>query len=98
MSGIRGLNRSITQQSGGLFFELLEYKLNERGGRLIKVDPKFTSQTCNKCGHVSKDSRRSQDKFVCTSCGNSANADTNAPKIILSRGIHGNKASLTIAV
>ncbi len=42
----RGLNRVITQQSWGLFFELLEYKLNEKGGQLLKVDPKFTSQTC----------------------------------------------------
>jgi len=93
-----GLNRTITQQSWGLFFELLEYKLNERGGQLVKVDPKYTSQTCNKCGHTSKENRKSQDKFVCTSCGHSANADINASKNILVRGIHGNNASLKIAV
>jgi len=97
-SAKRGLNRVITQQSWGLFFELLEYKLNERGGQLIKVDPKFTSQTCNKCGHISKENRKSQSKFVCTACGHSANADTNAAKIILARGIHGNNASLKIAI
>jgi putative transposase len=39
----QGLNRSITQQSWGMFFELLEYKLHQRGGQLIKVDPKHTS-------------------------------------------------------
>ena len=94
----RGLNRAITQQSWGLFFELLEYKLNERGGQLIKVDPKYTSQTCNECGHVSKENRKSQDKFVCTACGHTANADINASKNILARGIHGNNASLKIAV
>ncbi|MEA2047558.1 MAG: transposase [Campylobacterota bacterium] len=97
-SAKRGLNRVITQQSWGLFFELLEYKLSERGGQLIKVNPKFTSQTCNKCGHISKENRKSQEKFVCTSCGHSANADTNASKNILARGIHGNNASLKIAV
>jgi putative transposase len=97
-SAKRALNRVITQQSWGLFFELLEYKLSERGGQLIKVDPKFTSQTCNKCGHISKDNRKSQDKFVCTFCGHSANADINASKNILARGIHGNNASLKIAV
>jgi len=42
-SAKRGLNRVITQQSWGLFFELLEYKLRERGGQLIKVDPRYTS-------------------------------------------------------
>ncbi|HQS71995.1 MAG TPA: transposase, partial [Sulfurovum sp.] len=92
-SAKRGLNRVITQQSWGLFFELLEYKLQHRGGQLIKVDPKHTSQTCNECGHVSKENRQSQSKFVCTSCGHSANADTNAAKNILVRGIHGNNAS-----
>ncbi len=94
----RGLNRVITQQGWRLFFELLEYKLVERGGQLIKVDPKYTSQTCNECGHISKENRKSQDKFVCTACGHCANADINAAKNILVRGIHGNNASLKIAV
>jgi len=93
-----GLNRSITQQSWGMFFELLNYKLKERGGKLIRVNPKHTSQTCNDCGHVSKENRQSQSKFVCTACGYTANADTNAAKNILVRGIHGNNASLQIAV
>ena len=97
-SAKRGLNRIITQQSWGLFFELLEYKLKEKGGQLIKVDPKYTSQTCNECGHISKENRKSQDKFVCTACGHSANADINASKNILARGIHGNNALLKIAV
>jgi len=97
-SAKRGLNRAITQQSWGLFFEFLEYKLIERGGKLVRVDPKFTSQTCNKCGHISKENRKSQDKFVCTSCGHSANADINAAKNIRARGIHGSNASLKIAV
>lgn len=94
----RGLNRAITQQSWGMFFELLEYKLKQRGGQLIKVDPKHTSQTCNKCGHISKENRKTQSKFVCATCGYSANADINAAKNILDRGIHGNNASLKIAV
>ncbi|MEA3229186.1 MAG: transposase [Campylobacterota bacterium] len=93
----RGLNRSITQQSWGMFFEMLEYKLKENGGELIKVNPAYTSQTCNRCGHVSKENRQSQSKFVCTSCGHTANADINASKNILDRGIHGNNASLQIA-
>ena len=35
-SAKRGLNRAITQQSWGLFFELLAYKLSERGGTTHK--------------------------------------------------------------
>jgi putative transposase len=93
-----GLNRSIIQQSWGLFFELLEYKLHERGGQLIMIDPKYTSQACNVCGHVDKNNRKSQSKLECISCGHSDNADLNGAKNILDRGIHGNNASLQIAV
>lgn len=91
-SAKRGLNRSILQQSWGLFFEMLEYKVKARGGKFVKVDPRHTSQTCNCCGHVSKENRLSQSKFVCTACGHTANADVNAAKNILDRGIHGNNA------
>jgi len=48
--------------------------------------------------YYSKENRRSQSKFVCTSCGYTSNADINASKNILVRGIHGNNASLKIAV
>ena len=93
-----GLNRSISQQSWGMFFGLLAYKLAERGGQLIKVNPKHTSQTCNKCGHISKENRKSQSKFECMSCGYSENADVNGAKNILVRGVHGNNASLKMAI
>jgi len=93
----RGLNRSITQQSWGMFFMLLEHKLKENGGELIKVNPQFTSQICNECGHTSKENRQSQSKFVCTACGHRDNADINASKNIRDRGIHGSNASLQIA-
>jgi len=94
----QGLNRSITQQSWGMFFELLDYKLNERGGQLIKVDPKHTSQTCPSCGTISKENRASQSKFVCKSCHYTNNADVVGALNILARGIHGNNASHQIAI
>lgn len=92
-SAKRGLNRSITQQSWGLFFELLEYKVIARGGKFVKVDPRHTSQTCNVCGHVSSENRLKQEKFVCKACGHKDNADVNAAKNIRDRGIHGSNAS-----
>jgi putative transposase len=70
-----GLNRSILQQSWGKFFEMLEYKLKRNGGELIKVDPKYSSQTCPKCGHISKENRKTQANFKCTKCHYQANAD-----------------------
>ena len=72
------LNRSILQQSWGKFFELLEYKLERNRGSLVKVDPKFTSQKCSQCGHISKENRLKQELFVCVKCSFTANADYNA--------------------
>jgi len=97
----RGLNRSITQQSWGLFFEMLEYKLKDNGGELIRVNPAYTSQACFECGHISKENRLSQSSFKCVKCGHTDNADLNASKNILKLGqggIHLTKnASLKIA-
>ncbi len=39
------------------------------------VDPRNTSRTCPKCGHIDKKNRKSQSEFVCTSCGFSGFAD-----------------------
>lgn len=63
-----GLNRLILQQGWYIFFEMLEYKLKRNGGELIKINPKYTSQKCNKCGHISKENRKSQSKFKCIKC------------------------------
>jgi len=78
-----GLNRLILQQSWGKFFELLEYKLKRNSGELIKVNPKYTSQKCSKCGYISKENRVTQAQFICTRCSFSANADYNASINIL---------------
>ena len=76
---------------------MLEYKLKRNGGELIKVDPKFTSQTCPKCGYISKENRLSQSKFVCKKCSYTNNADVVGALNILVRGIHGNNACDKIA-
>jgi len=78
-----GLNHSILQQSWGKFFEMLEYKLKRNGGEFIRVNPKYTSQKCSSCGHISKENRISQAKFKCTKCGLEMNADYNASLNIL---------------
>jgi putative transposase len=83
--GKRGLNRSILEQGWRAFETVLAYKLEERGGALIKVDPAYTSQTCSACGTIDKASRESQASFACRSCGFAAHADTNAAINILRR-------------
>jgi putative transposase len=81
----RGLNRSIMEQGWGAFERVLAYKLEERGGSLIKINPAFTSQECSACGVIDKASRESQSRFACRHCGFTDHADTNAAKVILRR-------------
>ncbi|WP_295539257.1 transposase, partial [Thiolapillus sp.] len=81
-----GLNKSILDQGWGEFVRQLDYKLDWRGGMLIKVPPHYTSQTCSVCGHVSPANRPTQAVFHCQACGHTEHADTNAAKNIRARG------------
>ena len=54
---------------------------------VVFVDPRHTSQTCNQCTHVARENRESQAIFKCVSCGHFDNADVNAAKNILDRGL-----------
>ena len=74
-----GLNRGILAQGWGQFVTRLEQKA---AGRVEKVNAAYTSQCCSLCGHVDKDSRESQARFVCTACGYTSNADVNAARNI----------------
>jgi putative transposase len=78
-----GLNRSILDQGWSAFATMLNYKLVERGGQLLEVDPAHTSQTCSEFGIIDSASRKSQSQFVCVDCGYEANADRNAARNIL---------------
>jgi putative transposase len=80
-----GLNRAILDQGWGAFRLMLAYKLEERGGYLLTVNPRDTSRTCAECGVVDADSREGI-RFSCRSCGHEAHADTNAAINILRRG------------
>ena len=82
-----GLNRSILSEGWGQFFKMLEYKQKKRGHIFLQINPKNTSRTCPKCGHISKDNRKTQAVFCCKSCGYTANADENAAKNILRAGL-----------
>jgi transposase len=74
-----GLNRGILAAGWALLVTRLEHKAP---GRVEKINPAYTSQTCNACKHVASASRESQAAFRCVACGNSDNADINAAKNI----------------
>lgn len=90
-----GLNRSILDIAPGTMRRMLEYKVKRHGGKLVAVDPRYTSQTCSRCGlhpHDHPDTahlphgRVSRDQFVCPLCGFACDADVNAARNILARG------------
>ena len=81
-----GLNRSILDQGWGEFRRQLEYKSAWSGGFVVAVPPHHTSQTCPCCGHVSKENRQTQARFVCVECGYENNADVVGAINILARG------------
>ncbi len=81
-----GLNKSILDQGWGEFRRQLEYKQQWRGGKVIAVQPQYTSQKCSNCGTISADNRQSQAHFRCVTCGHEENADVNAARNILAAG------------
>lgn len=77
------LNRLILASRWSEFATRLGHKTDG----LVLVDPRFSSQQCHACGHASPDNRESQAVFICRGCGHRDNADTNAAKNILNRGL-----------
>ncbi|MGW6197036.1 RNA-guided endonuclease InsQ/TnpB family protein [Kribbella sp. NPDC055110] len=69
------LNAGIRASAWGLLVERLEHKAL---GRVERVNPAYTSQTCSTCGHCAPESRKNQAVFRCVACGHQANADVNA--------------------
>jgi putative transposase len=64
----------------------VSYKAARVGVPVVFVDPRYTSQGCSACGHVSRRNRPDQSTFLCTSCGFAEHADVNAGRNIAQRG------------
>jgi putative transposase len=83
-SAKRGLNRSISDASWGELFSKIAWLALKSGKPVLSVNPKFTSQECSSCHHVSK-ANRDGEKFICENCGHIDHADTQASRTILRR-------------
>jgi len=62
----------------------IEYKARLSGIPVLVVDPRFTSQYCNKCLHMGS---RNGENFECTACGYAEHADINAARNIRQVGV-----------
>jgi IS605 OrfB family transposase len=61
------------------FYDLeqkLIYKAERNSSKVIKVNPRYTSQCCPYCGHTEKSNRNKKNHiFICKNCGYSSNDD-----------------------
>lgn len=81
MEDLSGINKSEKFDRSWTFYSLqqkIEQLAAENGIVVRKVDPRFTSQMCSKCGYISDNNRKSQSEFKCVACGYRRNADHNA--------------------
>lgn len=62
------------------------YKAQLAGVPGVWVDPRNSSRTCSRCGHVDKRNRKSQAEFSCIRCGFTCHADINAARNLATRG------------
>jgi putative transposase len=82
-----GLNRSISDAGWGQFVSILRAKAEEAGRAWIEVDPRHTSDGCERCGHTAHANRVTQAEFACQRCGHTAPADEHAARNILRAGL-----------
>ena len=83
------LAKSIANASWSIFRQMLEYKCQWYGKKLIAVDPKNTSRICSKCGYNSGKKPLDIREWTCPKCQAHHDRDINAAVNIL------NKAELT---
>ena len=71
------------------FRQVLEYKAELYGHKVIAVSPKHTSQTCPKCGHIEKSNRNKKTHtFRCMNCSYTSNDDRIGAMNLYRKGIN----------
>jgi putative transposase len=72
----------------GLLRDMLAYKLEKHGGRLVKIDRFYpSSQLCHDCGYKNTDTKNlSVREWDCSQCGVHHDRDVNAALNIRDEG------------
>ena len=82
------LARSVNDAGWGSFLAKLAYKVEETGGRLVRVNPNGTSQICSRCGCLPNVPKTLADRIhSCPHCGLVIDRDVNAARNILGLGL-----------
>ncbi len=81
------LARDVNDAAWGSFIQILCDKAESAGSRVVKVDPRGTSQTCPSCGVV--EPKKLSERVHSCPCGFEADRDVAAAQVILFRAVHG---------
>jgi len=84
MNRNKHLAKSSLDVAMGQLTDMLEYKAESAGVQVTKVDPKYTSQVCSRCGTIVKKSLSTRTHKC--DCGIVLDRDHNAAINILTRG------------
>ncbi|HEC40278.1 MAG TPA: transposase [bacterium] len=74
-------NKKLGRWSFAELQQFTAYKAEERNKKVIYVNPRYTSQTCSRCGYKDKNNRKGHI-FKCKQCKFQLNADLNASRNI----------------
>ena len=87
------LARAIAGVSWSKLVDILQYKCDWYGKKLIQIDPSYTSQICAECGErnnrlgLGKAEWLAVREWDCPHCGSHLDRDINAAKVILKHGL-----------
>ena len=86
------LAQSIQNASWNRFIQMLSYKAESAGMKVIKVDARNTSKECSNCGNI-QEMPLSERIYICNRCGMQMDRDINASINILNRATLGQRES-----
>lgn len=88
MSQSLNFGKSVYDNGYGMFLNMLSYKLERKGKKLIRIDKFYpSSKTCSCCGYIKKELKLSERIYECPQCGTKLDRDYNASLNILREGM-----------
>ena len=89
MAQALNFGKSVSDNGWGMFTEFLQYKLEELGKRLVRIDKFFaSSQLCSICGYQNPETKDlSVREWTCPCCQTHHDRDTNAAVNIRNEGM-----------
>jgi putative transposase len=84
----KGLSKSISDASWGMFLEFVSYKAEWRGKIFLKINRYYpSSKLCSNCDEKNKALTLTDREWQCTNCGEINDRDENAAFNILKEGV-----------